>query len=117
MKDQIINKILRIVKDFNNSTVSIHDLLEQTKYSKHANQISEHDLYTKLKASPGIVNDWFSYSEDKRTDRGWYIKQINKNTFIVGFLDETGKKEFKYRDKLKACAKFIKHEIDMILSV
>lgn len=92
----------------------MHELLEQTEYTKVAGQISEQDIYEELSVNPEFADDWLEYSENKRTDGGWFFKQDDKNKFLVGRIDKTRITQTEYEDKIKACAKFIKQELDAI---
>lgn len=108
-------KLISLAREFTqNNTVSIYDLLQETGYAKIAGQVSEQDLYEELSAYPGFANDWLEYSEDKRCT-GWYFKLNDDNNYLVGFFDESGCTETEYNDKLKACATFVKHELDEII--
>jgi hypothetical protein len=92
---------------------SFRDLLLGTGYFVNYNHIDESDLIEGLRQSPGYVQDWMQYSEDKRSSSGWYI--LNENgIYVVGFLCETGvrKDEKKYTDSVIACATFLKKEIE-----
>lgn len=105
------------MRDFSQKrTVSIYDLLQQTGYSKVAENISEQDIYQELAKNPDFVDDWLVYSEDKRTTGGWYFKKGDKNKYLVGCVDETGVTETEYADKIKACAKFVKQELNVIIN-
>ena len=111
----LILKLISLVRDFNQiRTVSIYELLQQTGYPNSAGQIAEQDLYKELVANPSFVNDWIEYSEDKRTDGGWYFKQAASGKYLVGCAGNTGIAETEYDDKIKACAKYIKQELDVI---
>lgn len=111
----LIFKLVSLVRDFNQiRTVSIYELLQHIGYTKNADQITEQDLYKELVANPSFVDDWLEYSEDKRTDGGWYYKQATSGKYVVGCVGNTGIAVTEYEDKIKACAKFIKEELDVI---
>lgn len=111
----LIFKLISLVRDFSQMhTISIYELLRQTGYPKVADQITEQDVYKELLANQNFVNDWLEYSEDKRTDGGWYFKRAGNGKFLVGCVGDTGAIETEYCDKIKACAKFIKQELDVI---
>lgn len=111
----LIFKLINIAKEFSQKhTVSIYELLQKTSYLKVAGQISEQDLYEGLATHPDFVSDWLEYSENKRTDGGWYFKLSDRNKYLVGSVNESGITETEYDDKIEACAVFVKQELDLI---
>ncbi len=114
---ELIFKLISLVRDFSQkNTISIYELLRQSGYSKAAKQVSEQELYKALEGSPSFVNDWLQYSEDKRTNCGWYFKKGDEDKYLVGYVDDISVTETEHNDKIKACAKFIKQELDFIIS-
>jgi len=91
----------------------MYELLQQVNYADVASQISEQDLYKELLVHPDFADDWLEYAEDKRC-AGWYFKSNDKGEYLVGYLDENKDSETQYQDKLKACAAFLKHELDVV---
>jgi hypothetical protein len=113
--ENLILKLISLAREFSQKyTVSIYGLLLQTGYSNMADQISEKDLYNELAEHPDLANDWLVYSQDKRCDTGWYFKSKDVNKYLVGCVNKNGNAESEYDDKLKACAAFIKHELDVL---
>ena len=107
--------LINLPRDFSQkNTISMYDLLQQTGYPDIADQVSEQDLYSELITHPDLVNDWFQYSQDKRCDDGWYFKYSDNNKYLVGCLDKSSNIETEYNDKFKACAAYIKKELDQI---
>ena len=95
--------------------VSIYALLKETGYFELHNEISESNIYEVLIQHPECINQWLSWSEDKRSSSGWYFKQDEDGKYIVGFFPTS--KDFNvniYSDKTEACAVFIKREIEDI---
>ncbi|MEW6102184.1 MAG: hypothetical protein AB1481_07860 [Candidatus Omnitrophota bacterium] len=88
-------------------------LLREAGFSGSEGAISIEDIRHYLKNKTHLVESWFLYSMNKRTDRGWYFKKKNEVTYIVGYLPKgTGKiKESKYSDATQACATFIYNEL------
>jgi hypothetical protein len=58
--------------------VSILKLFKESGYLEHASSIDIQDIQQYLTAHPDLVSDWSAYSEDQRTDRGWYFDQEAK---------------------------------------
>lgn len=108
-------KLIGLAREFSQKyTISMYELLQQMNYVNVAGQISEQDLYKELLTYPDYTDDWLEYSEDKRC-AGWYFKSNNMGEYLVGYLDENKSRETQYEDKLKTCAAFLKHELDVIV--
>ena len=113
-------KLISLARDFwEIETISIYDLVKQSNYANEANQINEQTLYEGLLAHPNFVDDWLQYTDDKRC-WGWYFREESKGEYLVGYIDlindeysDTMYKE--YKDKSKACAAFLKRELDSII--
>ncbi|WMJ08682.1 hypothetical protein [Nitrosomonas sp. sh817] len=115
MTVDILYKLITLPREFSlQQTVSMHDLLQRTGYANISKLISEQDLYEEILSYPDVVTDWLDYSEDKRCV-GWYFCSSDSNEYLVGYLDDDERIETKYTDKLKACAVFIKQELNEIL--
>jgi rRNA pseudouridine-1189 N-methylase Emg1 (Nep1/Mra1 family) len=113
--NNIVNALIHLPRNFNNfDTVSFYNLLKDTGYFDMHKQVCEENLQDALLRDQECINEWLTYSEDKRSSSGWYFKQENANVFIVGFINSKGdkSKQVKYADRIKACAAFIKHEIE-----
>jgi len=95
--------------------ISFYTLLKNTGYFKINYEIDEADIVEALRNRPEIVQYWIQWSEDKRTDSGWYIEVVNSGRYIVGYYPANrNKKPKNYSDKIEACAAFIKREIQSI---
>lgn len=106
-----LTQIIEMPQRFNDvGTVSINELLSLTGYCQSYENISEADIANALSQKTSVVNSWLTYSEDKRVPSGWYIKRNHNGTFIVGSQDG----EAAYEDGIKACAAFIKNEIETL---
>jgi hypothetical protein len=73
--DTLLLPILRIGHNtsMRGAGVSLRDALKTTGYTEHRPNFSSADLLPILGRDPSLVEEWMSYSEDKRTDGGWYI--------------------------------------------
>lgn len=115
--DNTIDKIIYLPKEFSKKgDTSIYDLLKKSGYFEKFNQISEDKILKAVKENPLCINDWLLWSENKRSDSGWYFKKYSDNKYAVGNLI-SGKgniQEIEYSDASVACAAFIKKEIEDI---
>lgn len=113
----IITKLIFLPNLFDNlENVSIYDLLEKTGYFQMYEQISEKNIRKELTRHPECVAEWILYSENKRSSSGFYVKQENEHTYIVGYFNGKNQKHIQtsYTDRMNACAAFIKNEIEEI---
>jgi len=95
--------------------ISIYFLLRDTGYFEMHDQITEANLFEALIQYPECINQWLSWSEDKRSNSGWYFKQSENGKYVVGYFPtKDGLKINEYSEIAKACAAFIKHEIEDI---
>jgi hypothetical protein len=53
--------------------ISISEALRVTNYAKRRRDFSSADLLLTIERDPSLIEEWISYSENKRTDGGWYI--------------------------------------------
>jgi len=114
-ENDILGRLIVLPKTFNAvGTISMNALLKETGYCEFHDLFSETAIADALSLNPEIINDWLEYSEDKRTSSGWYIKRGKKGAFIVGKVEMIENSEMTYTDKIKACAAFIKREVETI---
>jgi hypothetical protein len=95
--------------------VSMFTLVEATGYFRLHDQISEADIRAALVRFPECVQEWFHYSEDKRTS-GWYLTENDEGCYETGFVVDahTHTNRVQYENATDACASFIKHELESI---
>lgn len=111
--DNVIKQIIELpTKYYKVGDKSMHSLLRDTGYFETYEQISEKDIYKALIQHPEFLKEWLQWSENKRTDEGWYFNQSNGNKYLVGYLSRTGTTQNEYTDASLACAVYIKHEIE-----
>ncbi len=112
-----IEKIIHLPHVFKRiGTKSVHSLLKDTGYFEMADQIHEENIINALQQFPDCIAEWKQFSEDKRTSSGWYFYEIEGKRFVVGNLDpiKVNNLEVEFSDIIKACAFYIKHEIENI---
>ncbi len=112
--EDIIKKIIFIPRKFHElKNISTFDLLKDSGYFQNFKNISKKSIYDVLKINSDCLNEWILYSEDKRTTSGYYFLK-GWLFYIVGYYDPTKKNNYKklFINKIKACADFIKEEIE-----
>ena len=108
-KDDLLT-VLSIGRDasMRGEGISLWDALSRSGYADIRPEINADDLIAELKSNADLVADWVMYSEDKRTDGGWYILsekreigRLGENPIAVTFdtLEE-------------AVAYYVLHELD-----
>ena len=116
-ENDIVNRVLALPETFDAvGTVSMNDLLKETGYCEYPARILEAAIADALSRNLGLIDDWLAYSEDKRTKSGWYIRPHKNGSFIVGSFETATAtdSEVVYTDRIKACAAFIKQEVETI---
>lgn len=107
--------VVTLPTDMQVRNVSPFKLLTDSGYCIRPEEVAEREVAEALASSPGLLDHWVVYSGDKRTDSGWYIQQIPEG-WQVGHWSRTHRFQHvaTYTDKLEACARFIKLEIEDI---
>jgi len=114
----IVDKIINIPEKFyKQGDVSIYSLLKETGYFELYDQINVEDIYSALKNKRDEIHNWLQWSEDKRSNSGWYFTANETGEYIVGYFPvKEGIATERYTDVFLACAHFIKKEIEVIRS-
>lgn len=89
-------------------TKSVVTLLREARYFDRHTELSEDAIRAHLATNPELVEDYITYSADKRTGSGWYL--IEDGT--VGYYP-CGP-EMTHKDIVTACAEFIVRELAAI---
>lgn len=120
IKRKILDEVLLLPRKFDSiGTVSIITLMKETGYSEIRDQISVEDIRAALIQCPEYIDEWMSYSEENRSNSGWYIHKEGSEKYIVGYfyIDSNGfhSTEKEYSDRFEACAQYIKSAIERLL--
>ena len=111
--------VIHLAKKFSEvSDVNIYSLLKDTGYFELHDLVSEAAIRDAILRSPECINQWYSFSEDKRSSAGWYFRRDN-DSYMVGFISSNSKAipSIRYADQAEACASYIKREIEDIRTV
>ena len=70
-----LRKILKVGLDtsIRGRGISLVQALKEIDFGKHKNKMTVDDLRYQVDLMPEVIEEWFSYSEDKRTSGGWYL--------------------------------------------
>lgn len=117
LKD-VIKKIILLPVDFNatGNNKSICSLLRDTEYYETYNTVTENAIELELTNQTQYIAPWLIWSENKRSNNGWYFLKKKNNKFVVGYLRPDGKVEMniEFDNSIEACAHYIKKEIESI---
>ena len=93
--------------------ISVFELLQQTGYFEVFDEITIENIIDELLKCPELVQDWITWSENKRAASGWYLKVEGEKSCIVGKLSNPLLYN-KYDNLITASGNFIKMEIEDI---
>ena len=113
----MVGQLVTLPRRFHSlGNVSMFSLLEVTGYFGIHEQVSEADIRAALVRCPECVQEWFQYSEDKRTSSGWYLTENDEECYETGYIADvhTCTNRVQHDKAIDACAVFIKHELEDI---
>lgn len=115
-KYTVIRRIIYLPGQFQKiGDVSIYSLLKESGYFELHNEINEADIIREIIVNPQCISQWMTWSDNKRSNEGWYFKQSKEGKYIVGYFPQKeGAKMREYSDINDACATFIKLELEDI---
>lgn len=107
-------KILQIGREtsMRGEGISLREALARTRYRELRPSFVSADLVSLVQAHPEVIEDWLSYSEDKRTSGGWYL--LRKGT--IGSVGER-EPEKHFKSLVEAVAEYCVRELDFWVSV
>jgi hypothetical protein len=93
----------------------MHSLLKATGYFEFYDEITEMDIRNFIINQNDSIDEWLLWSENKRSNSGWFFQNEKDNKYHVGYLLLGKQLEvFEYSDKVQACTSFIIKEIEEI---
>jgi hypothetical protein len=87
--------------------ISMREALKVTGYAEHRASLTSSELWPLVADHPELIEQWLSYSEDKRTDGGWYIRRDGR----IGRVLKPGT-ERQYASIQDAVAEYVVLELD-----
>jgi hypothetical protein len=87
--------------------VSLSQALADTEYRAMRSHFDANDLRAVIDSHPELIHQWERYSEDKRTDGGWYLKASDS---AIGSLTEPA--EIRFGSVADAVANYAIRELD-----
>ncbi|MCZ4245437.1 hypothetical protein [Pedobacter punctiformis] len=73
--EETINKVLNIPKELSrNDNISVYNALKNSGYFLNFGEVTEESIKNILsQKDKQIIDNWLTYSENKRTTSGWYF--------------------------------------------
>jgi hypothetical protein len=101
--------ILRIAHHVSSGAggLALRDAIARTDYAAYRSSFGAQDVQAVLAAHPSLIEEWLTYSEDKRTDAGWYVLRDGE----IGQLQSPTAQRF-YASIQEAVAQFVVRELD-----
>lgn len=109
---KVISKIVHIPRRLHD--MSVYSLLMESGYFEVYSLISPDDIKEVLASELNCIDEWQTYSENKRCSSGWYFMKKEKHKYIVSYYPPYKGACKIYTTPLDACAAFIKKEIEDI---
>ncbi len=110
----LVNLASNLVDPKNKKSIQV--LIRESGYES----LDKVDLALELEAvllkDRSLIMDWLNWSENKRTDKGWFIKNENHRYLVGYFNGAVISKSIIYSSESEACATFILNEINSILN-
>jgi hypothetical protein len=110
----VAEMVCRIALDFHRlGNISVLDLLRSSGYLRDPSTMQEDYLENALRSHPELIQEWAKLSEDKMVSSGWYILRPTGSEnadWGIGYYPKG--QERRFSDCFKACAFFIKQEVE-----
>jgi hypothetical protein len=109
LTDVKLMAILRIAHDISpqGRGLSMKDALARTGYAAYRANFTVGDVLALISAHSSLLEEWLAYSEDKRTDGGWYVLRDAE----IGQVRKPSAQR-SYATIEEAVAQFVVHELD-----
>jgi len=114
-KSDIVGQLVTLPRRFHSlGNISMFSLLEVTGYFGIHEQVSEADIRAALVRCPECVQEWLQSSEDKRTSRGWYLRENDGQCYETDYIADaqTRTNRVQHDNAIDACAVFIQYELE-----
>ena len=91
---------------------SLIDLLKSSGYVQNPSAAMEQDLEEVFRAEPDLIDAWARLSSDERTRYPWLLVPGRSLDSVWIVIYPNGRKQRSFPDGFKACAFFVKQEIE-----
>jgi hypothetical protein len=109
-----IGKVIQIAEDyFTKGNLTVQHLINESGYASLYKDINETAIEEELKASPHLIDWWLEWSDSKPSPSTWRFYQNDDGCYQVWHSSEQRDSEgLTTKNKFKACAAFIKRELE-----
>jgi hypothetical protein len=94
------------------SEISLRDALIRSRYRELRESLDPNALIPLIRDNPTLIAEWIAYSEDKRTDGGWYLLE-NGDIGRVGLAES----RIHFDSMEEAVANFVVRELNYWLDL
>lgn len=112
--DTIIEKICRLPIEFYGGSKSMVELVAEAGINEYPSVLTSENIAKYVRDHPALVDQWLTWSANKRTDSGWYFAR-QRDEFIVGFYPKGD--SLRFEDQTAACVEYIVREVKAIMQI
>ena len=107
-------RVCALARDYSMRGMSPRALFEASNYRQFSSKITTEAIASHIRGNRAFIGDWYMYSENKRTDRGWhfFIGDDQDKHSVVYYEGARIILEEHYDNEFDACASYIKHELE-----
>lgn len=110
---ETIEKIIHFPYDYRiRRNISPVNLIKESGYPEFHLKINEEEIAAVLNQYPDMIKEWLLWSENKRSNPTWHFEKFEDGTYEVAYSTEGLHPEINTTDEFKACAAFIKREME-----
>ena len=114
-QEDVIAFVLQIPRRYAVGNDSPMSLLVQSGYIEHHAEIGEQRIRNELAGRPDLLGEWEQYSDDQRSDGGWFLARGDAGEFEVRYMEHCKiKTVLKYSTRVEACAAFVKNDLELV---
>jgi len=111
--NSVAEKVSRMASEFYRlRNISMIDLLRSSGYVQNPSAVMEQDLEEVFRAEPELIDAWVRLSENKRTRYPWLLVRGSSPDSGCIVMYPNGRRHRRFPDACKACAFFVKQEIE-----
>ena len=94
--------------------ISLKDALERARYRELRPELRRQQLEAYFGTHPETIEEWLRYSEDKRTEGGWYLTTY-RDAWQVGRVSALF--PHSYDSAARACSEYVLRELDFWINL
>src|SRR5215472_11488412 len=92
------SRICEFVRRFRSEKdLTPRQIYEETGYGSWYAEVSQEDIEAVVARDPTLVDDWISFSEDKRWTPAWVLGKVSDRVWVVSLVREGGETGYQIR--------------------